>query len=74
MPLNRIERCTSSRIVIDPYELANPALPDYFVLRAARDVIRMGAFRIWDKPKEQCVVRNVFFRRCGISEISNDAE
>jgi hypothetical protein len=50
----------------------------FFVLRESRDVIKMGAFRMWDRgPSESCPVQDQFFRRSGVrtwkdNQISKD--
>jgi|HubBroStandDraft_4_1064222.scaffolds.fasta_scaffold251514_4 hypothetical protein len=49
------------------YGIDIASLP-FFVLRESRDVIKMGAFRMWDRgPKEKCPVLDTFHRRAGVA-------
>jgi hypothetical protein len=52
------------------YELAASATNpncEFLVLRQTRDVIRNGAFRIWDRgPGAGCPVKDRFYHRFGL--------
>ena len=45
---------------------------EFFLLRTARDVIRMGTFKMWDAgPGHGCPIQDEFFRRSGLRVFSN---
>jgi len=54
-----------------PGILVQPLNSAFSVLRNSRDVIKMGAFRMWDGgPGAGCPVKDRFFRRCNLRVFS----
>jgi len=50
-----------------PGILVQPLDSPFSVLRNSRDVIKMGAFRMWDGgPGAGCSVQDRFYRKCGM--------
>ena len=54
-----------------PVQLVQPLTSVFLVLRHSRDVIKVGALRMWDcGPGVGCPVRDRFFRECQLRAFS----